>query len=57
MQANVFLQDLLDAKFIDSDDDFSDHRSLALSIEFCNIERNVEQKLIFCIMCGILRPK
>ena len=47
MLANVFVQDLLDVKFIDNDDNFSDHRSLALSTEFRNIERNEVQKLNF----------
>ena len=40
MLANVFAQDLLDVKFIDSDDDFFGHRPLVLSIEFRNIELN-----------------
>ena len=43
--ANVCVQDLLNVKFIDSDDDFSDHRPLKLSIEFRYIERHEVQRL------------
>ena len=45
MLANVFVQDLLNVKYIDSDDDISDHRPLELSIELRHIERHEVQKL------------